>query len=103
MASPQAVRCFQEARDVDMHNAYAAPAAPPAPEPQVADASEGIVAVALYDYQAGAFRISVVEWFSFCHCYPCVCFVLADEDELTFDPGERITNIEKVAYYFFFL
>ena len=76
MASLQAVRCFQEARDVDMHNAYAAPAAPPAPEPQVADASEGIVAVALYDYQAGALRISVVEWFSFCHYILSLCLVL---------------------------
>ena len=48
----------------------AAPAAPQ-PPPQQPDANDGICARAIYDYQA------------------------EDEDELTFDPGELITQIDK--------
>lgn len=52
----------------------------------------GYKARALYDYQAGNYsflRIGFLESY-------IVFFFLADDTEISFDPGDLITNIEKV-------
>jgi hypothetical protein len=51
----------------------------------------GMCARALYDYQAGTYLNFLISIMNLnCH------FVLADDTEITFDPGEIIKNIEKI-------
>lgn len=53
----------------------------------------GLQARALYDYQAGILFKMI--YYVSTTCKVIICF-LADDTEITFDPGDIITNIDQV-------
>jgi len=63
------------------------------------DADE-MSAVAIYDYQAGQYyNYKYLRRLAHSHLY---CSFAADEDEISFDPGDIITNIEMVKSRHYF-